>query len=280
MLSLVPSLTAVRRRLALLLAAVLAAAIGTIAVPQAQATDPEPIPLSYLFTIDSDLVRVLPGKGDFGRVVVSLPATATRFTDRPVREAEQVGVRQVLRAFGWSQARNRFTGKVPNAAVSIGGQPSQVVELRRAHIRDRRLVITVKSLEGALDKRRGAGSVFIDNADPAAPASQSMAIGYSGLSFTSTYAPDATYDGNELPTVTVEVYIDGQAYTILSMLPGDLTAAFTYETDNAYNPVINATVETTLGPDGSATVRAMGSIWQYPGTTTNFDTQIASWPGS
>lgn len=39
------------------------------------------IDVSNLFTIDSPTIREIPSRGDYGRAIVTLPATFTRFTD-------------------------------------------------------------------------------------------------------------------------------------------------------------------------------------------------------
>lgn len=117
--------------------------------------------VSYLFVLDSDRVRIKPGKGDVGRIVVKTPTT-TRFTDRPVREAEQIATRLMLREFGWDRESGRLRVK-PNAAVSIDGR-SQIVEIRRAAKLPGRLVLWVRGVNGPLQEAAGAGNVFIDNA--------------------------------------------------------------------------------------------------------------------
>lgn len=241
------------------------------------------VPLSYLFTVDSSKVRVVPGKEGRGRVIVTLPATFTRFTDRPGRETRRVQAEAVLRAFGWTEESNSFTGKVPNAAVSIAGSASQVVELRAATIRVDRVVFKVKALAGSLRNRTGAGSIFIDNADPGAPASQSASIGYSGLSFTSTYAPNMTLDGRPLPTITVSVYVNGSLYTVITLLSNNWVQSFEYDSppDSITPEVFTGTVVGTVGPNGEATVKVTGIIYVYPpGENQPYSATIASWPAA
>ena len=66
-------------------------------IAASQAAEP-----SYLFTVDSPLVKVKPGKAEFARIVVKSPRT-TQFTDRPEREAGDISTRVMLEAFGWEE---------------------------------------------------------------------------------------------------------------------------------------------------------------------------------
>lgn len=241
------------------------------------------VPLSYLFAVDSGKVRVVPGKEDRGTVIVALPATFTRFTDRPGRDTRLVRAQSVLRAFGWTEDSDRFTGKVPNAAVAIAGSVSQVVELRAARIQKNRVVFKVKALAGPLEERAGAGSIFIDNADPGSPASQSSSIGYSGLSFTSTYAPNMMLDGRPLPTITVSVYVNGSLYTVLTLLSNNWVQSFEYEPPPGSLELdyFTGTVVGTVGPDGGATVKVTGTVYVVPpGENQPYSAVIASWPAT
>jgi len=136
-------------------------------IAASQAAEP-----SYLFTVDSPLVKVKPGKAEFARIVVKSPRT-TQFTDRPEREAGSIGTKIMLEAFGWDEESRRLR-HYPNAAVSIDGM-SQVVEVRRATKAPGRLVLWVRGLEGPLDKMTGPGSIFVDNA-PAGYATQTLLL--------------------------------------------------------------------------------------------------------
>lgn len=206
-----------------------AALTGTAQAADPAPSQPETIPavpieVSYLFTIDSSKLRVTPGKNGFGRVVVTLPASFTRFTDRPARDATRVSAEDVFTPFGWTPERDRLTGKAPNAALSVNGEASQVVELRTARILDNRIVLRVKSLEGDLERTKGPGSIFIDNADATAPSAQttsySLPVGLPNLTFTSTLVepgPDDTTSTASIAT-TISVGTTTMAHTVFTPL--------------------------------------------------------------
>jgi hypothetical protein len=119
--------------------------------------------VSYLFVVDSTDIRVTPLEGDAARVEISR-AAVTRFTDRPAREAESIGTRGMLREFGWTAKSKRLKDSTPNAAISIAGERSQIVDIKRARVADGRVVLRVVGINGPLESMRGAGSIFIDNA--------------------------------------------------------------------------------------------------------------------
>lgn len=129
---------------------------------------------SNLFVVDAQRIEVIPGEGAIAKVVVTRPR-ATRFTDRPAREAAPIGVRALLREFGWTPATKRLKASTPNASISIAGERSQIVDIKRARISDGVLVLRVKGLTGPLTSGQGAGSLFIDNA-PTYPRYQTMEI--------------------------------------------------------------------------------------------------------
>ncbi|MFM1964660.1 MAG: hypothetical protein RL134_385 [Actinomycetota bacterium] len=128
---------------------------------------------SYLYVVDAEQIRIVPGNGSMAKVVVSGPS-ATRFSDRPYRHARQVSVREVLSAFGWSAKTYRLAESTPNAAISLGGRASQVVDIKKAKLRDGTLVLTVSGIHGRVKQATGAGSIFIDNASPSPTYPQSQ----------------------------------------------------------------------------------------------------------
>jgi len=129
---------------------------------------------SNLFVVDAQRIEVIPGEGAIAKVVVTRPR-ATRFTDRPARDAAPIGVRGLLREFGWTPATKRLKASTPNASISIAGVRSQIVDIKRARISDGVLVLRVKGLTGPLSAGNGAGSLFIDNA-PTYPQYQTLEI--------------------------------------------------------------------------------------------------------
>ena len=129
---------------------------------------------SNLFVVDAQRIEVIPGEGAIAKVVVTRPR-ATRFTDRPARDAAPIGVRGLLREFGWTPATKRLKASTPNASISIAGERSQIVDIKRARFTDGVLVLRVKGLTGPLTSGKGAGSLFIDNA-PTYPQYQTMDI--------------------------------------------------------------------------------------------------------
>ena len=118
----------------------------------------------WLYVLSSEDVRVIPGKGESGRVVLRADLDATQFTDRPDRLSSDATVRSILSDFDWDRATGRLSGKVPNAAVAIDGDSTQVVEIRRATVASNKVTLFVRSLDGPLSKERGSGAVFIDAA--------------------------------------------------------------------------------------------------------------------
>lgn len=147
-----------RRLLAAVGGAVLAASFLVAPAVSVQAAED----VSYLFVVDSTDIRVTPLKGDAARVEIT-GAAVTQFTDRPEREAERIGVRGMLREFGWTRASKRLKGSTPNASISIAGERSQIVDLKRARVGDGRVVLRVKGINGPLESMAGAGSVFVDS---------------------------------------------------------------------------------------------------------------------
>jgi len=118
----------------------------------------------WLYVLSADDVRVIPGKGDAARVVLRSDIETIQFTDRPERASNATTPRTVLRDFGWTPQGGTLTGKTPNAAISIGGSPVQVVEIRRALVKKDKVTLFVRGLDGRINALSGAGAVFIDDA--------------------------------------------------------------------------------------------------------------------
>jgi hypothetical protein len=97
----------------------------------------------------------------------------------------------------------------PNASISIAGERSQIVDIKRARISDGVLVLRVKGLTGPLNSGKGAGSLFIDNA-PTYPQSQTFDI------------QNASTDVEDAPPITTAVVTLTSATTariVLDMSP-------------------------------------------------------------
>lgn len=127
----------------------------------AEQSKPGP-PKSYLYVVDGAHVEVTPGKGRESTIEVTKPR-ALAFTDRPYRHEFALTVPALLREFGWSRATGRLGADTPNAAVSIAGAPSQIVDIVSARVTEGRLLLKVVGVSAPLKAREGPGSLFIDN---------------------------------------------------------------------------------------------------------------------
>lgn len=164
---------------------------------------------SNLFVVDAQRIEVIPGEGAIAKVVVTRPR-ATRFTDRPARDAAPIGVRALLREFGWTPATKRLKASTPNASISIAGERSQIVDIKRARISDGVLVLRVKGLTGPLASGKGAGSLFIDNA-PTYPQYQTLEI--QNMSSEAENAPPITTAAVTLTSATTaRIVLDMSAF--------------------------------------------------------------------
>ena len=254
----------------------------------AQASDtPEPRDVTYLFTIDSTKIRIVPSSGGFGRAVVTLPATFTRFTDRPARDTERITAIELLESFGWTPTRGRLATKYPNAAVSLGGRPSQVVELRTARVFDNRIVFRIKALDAPLVPRSGPGSIFIDNADPSRSDTTTTTFftprGLPPLTFTSTFAPGngTTVGPSVATTVFLGPVIIGQP--IMTVESGNSqTVTYSYSPSSSASCgarfEINVTANLfgpTITADASIVVLGTGDSCSFQQTG---NLQIGEWP--
>ena len=150
------------RRFGSLLTAVLVAGLLAPAASAPAAHASLGPPESYLFVVDAADVRVVPEKGTAARIVLTDPS-ALRFSDRPYRHVRPMSLRDMLAEFGWTPERLKLEDPTPNASISIAGQRSRIVEIRKAHFRQGKLILHVLGIDGPLKSARGAGSVFIDN---------------------------------------------------------------------------------------------------------------------
>ncbi len=197
---------------------------------------------SNLFVVDAQRIEVIPGEGAIAKVVVTRPR-ATRFTDRPARDAAPIGVRGLLREFGWTPATKRLKASTPNASISIAGERSQIVDIKRARFTDGVLVLRVKGLTGPLTSGKGAGSLFIDNA-PTYPQYQTMDI--QNMSSEAEDAPPFT-------TAVVTLTSATTARIVLDMSPfagADRTFEITLGTETSASwPVDDYSFEVSITSD-------------------------------
>ena len=204
-----------RRIATSLVAAVILAAAGLPLAPAAVAA-PGPAE-SYLFVVDGSQIKVMPEKGNAGRIVITEPS-AIRFSDRPYRHVRPIPLRAMLNEFGWSPSTLALADATPNASISIAGKRSRVVDIGKAEIRKGKLVLHVISIDGPLQAAKGAGSVFIDNVDsaPTFPQTQSTEL-YTDPTFGTTYTATATLTS---PTsATVSILADGRTVLTTVLTP-------------------------------------------------------------
>lgn len=232
-----------RRLLAAFSGAVLA--VSFLVAPSVSAQAAQDV--SYLFVVDSTDIRVTALKGDAARVEIS-GAAVTRFTDRPQRQAESIGVRGMLREFGWTSKSKRLKDATPNAAISIAGVRSQIVDIKRARVADGRVVLRVVGINGALESMRGAGSIFIDNA-VTYPQTQTVTI--------------TNMNPNVSPTLATAFVVLQSATTATVTL--DLSPIGPGFTDRVFSIDIGTEFEQSWSEDGTAS----------PGMTA-FDVEIDS----
>lgn len=168
----------------------------------------------YLFSVDAQEIRVVPGHGLAAKVVLMQPKS-TRFSDRPFRDEKRVSVGTMLDEFGWDSQTHRLSEASPNAAIAIAGQRSQVVDIRKATVFPDRLVLSVRSIGSPLLARSGPGALFIDDV-VVFPVAETLSFGYDDL----TAAVTLTNEG----TATVKLLHDGQAegmVTVTAATPTD-----------------------------------------------------------
>lgn len=146
------------------IASVLMAAGLTLAVaPQAYAAPPaDAPPKSYLYVVDASNITVIPSASGKRAKVIVRDARVTRFTDRPYRDEVRITVEQMLEEFQWDGATKKWGDPTPNAGVSVAGQRTEIVDIRRSSGDEDRLVLHVKDLHETLRAISGAGAIFID----------------------------------------------------------------------------------------------------------------------
>ena len=204
---------------------------GSLAVPTAQAKELPGPAESYLFTVDSSNVKVIPGKDHAGKIVIDNP-DAIRWSDRPYRHALDISVQELLREFGWSPKTLRLAADTPNASVSVAGH-SEIVDIRKVRKQEGRLVLFVRSIDGPLTAASGPGSVVIDNVIlyPVAQTQAADAV----HTFTATLTSPTA--------LTVDLYENGNKTA---------SVTFASEPDSFFGSVLQATLPIPGSPEGAA----------------------------
>lgn len=251
-----------RRFLATVMSATLASAgialTGLVASPAAAADE-------WLYVLASDNIRVVPGNGDAARVILRSDIEAIQFTDRPERSSKSTNTRTVLRDFGWTPQEGALTGKVPNAAISIGSTPIQVVEVRRASVTKNKVTLFVRGLDGPVDRASGAGAVFIDDAS-----------GEQSTALSPSLVADANYNPQG-PAISVSFQSAGIILWSGTLTPSAPSASV--PSSSAGSVTMSGQVNATF-PDGGAQVLFSGTVTDggQPNEITGM--MIGSWSDS
>ena len=68
----------------------------------------------------------------------------------------------MLKEFQWEGVTKKWGDPTPNAAVSVAGQRTEIVDIKRSSGGKDRLVLHVKDLHETLRAVSGTGAIFID----------------------------------------------------------------------------------------------------------------------
>jgi hypothetical protein len=99
--------------------------------------------------------------------LVNVSQQAIWFSDRPVRKAGHLGLKDYMKEWTAAAGPNNFSKDPPNATLSVQ-QPGKddntliVVEISEPKIQGKDLVYTYKLIEGQMPKSGAAPSLFID----------------------------------------------------------------------------------------------------------------------
>ena len=157
------TLTSMNPRVARILGTLIATAGFVITAPQAYAAPSvNAPPKSYLYVVDASNITVIPSASGKRAKVIVMNARVTRFTDRPYRQEERITVEQMLKEFQWDVVTKKWGDPTPNAAVSVAGQRTEIVDIKRSSGGKDRLVLHVKDLHETLRAVSGTGAIFID----------------------------------------------------------------------------------------------------------------------
>lgn len=161
------TLTPMNPRVARIVGTLIATAGLTLAVaPQAYAAPPaDTPPESYLYVVDASYIKVVPSASGKRAKVIVLDAKVTRFSDRPYRHEVRITVEEMLDEFQWDRTTQRWGDPTPNAGVSVAGERTEIIDIRRSTGDKDRLVLHVKDVHETLRAVSGTGAIFIDNVE-------------------------------------------------------------------------------------------------------------------
>lgn len=219
----------------------------------------------WLYVLASDDIRVVPGTGDAARVILRPTIEAVQFTDRPQRDSNATTTRTVLRNFGWTPATKASTGKSPNAAISIGAEAVQVVEIRRATVTRNKVTLFVRGLEGPVSAVSGAGAVFIDDAS-----------GEQSTALSSSLIADSNYN-SQGPTISVALQSNGIILWSGTLSPS--SPSVTVPSSSAGNVTVSGQINATF-TDASAQVLFSGTVSDSGQKNQLTGLTIGSWSNS
>ena len=86
--------------------------------------------------------------------------TVIWFSDRPVRKAGYVHIRDFLKA--WDDGKGNFKKDPPNAVLIIDNGEPVVVELTLVNWNETKATFAIKSLEGEITNQSGPVTLFVD----------------------------------------------------------------------------------------------------------------------
>lgn len=151
-------------------ACVVTAALALTVNPTSYAAPPaDAPPESYLYIIDASSIKVIPSESGKRAKVIVNDAKVTRFSDRPYRHQVRITVEEMLREFEWDATTKKWGDPTPNAGVSVAGQRTEIIDIRRSTGDKQRLVLHVKDVHETLRAVSGTGAIFIDNVEAAEP---------------------------------------------------------------------------------------------------------------
>lgn len=154
-----------RARAVGVLAVTIGLTLGMSSVPALAQPSVEAPAESYLYVIDATYVEIDPvGRGTHAKVILT-DARVTRFSDRPYRHEARISLNAMLHEFGRDPQTHRWSRPTPNAGVSVAGQRTEIVDIRKSHGDARRLVLHVRDVHRTLRHVSGTGAIFIDNVD-------------------------------------------------------------------------------------------------------------------
>lgn len=145
-------------------AGLIAASLALVLAPAATAAPPpDAPPETYLYIIDGSYITLIPSESGKRAKIIVNDAKVTRFSDRPYRHQLRISVDEMLREFEWDAVTKKWADPTPNAGVSIAGQRTEIIDIKRSTGDKDRLVLHVKDVHKTLKPVSGTGAIFIDN---------------------------------------------------------------------------------------------------------------------